>query len=252
MSDLPASVRLSLWITAAWSGHLDVDEALRRALPDIDHVDGDVEHLHVWQDLGQRVLACALPRPGATADLPRGNADLAAAATEAGECVYVPGIGGAVVVRLEEFGPEGDVGLMAHLTAYDCDPVPTHRLEALQESQIERMLRTEILAAASELEGLDIQSWAGSPLRAHADDHVRLTDWGLPPGIPGRMLRVLQQAALVEAAATLGLERSPAVGAHEDLRRHRLLQSLQQAADTTMAQACTVAALTIAGMRPTR
>lgn len=252
MSSLPASVRLSLWITAAWSGHVDVDEALRRALPDIDHVDGDVAHLHLWQELGERVLACALPRPGDISSLPRGNPDLVAAATESGDCVYVPGIGGALVVQLEEYGPAGDVGTMAHLTAYECDPTPTHRLERLQESQVEREFRAHLLAAAGALEGLDVQPWAGSDLRDRADDHVTLTDWGLPPGLPGRAVRVIQQAAVAGAAADLGLQTSPAVGAGEDRQRHQVLLDLQAAADSAMADACTAAALAVAGLRAAR
>ncbi len=250
MSSLPASVRLSLWVTAAWSGHLDVDEAVRRALPDLDHVDGDVAYFRLWQELGERVLACALPRPGDVRGVPQGNPELLAAATESGECVYVPGIGGAVVVQLEEFGPEGDVGTMAHLTAYDCDPVPVHRLEQLHATQIERAFRQDLLAAAGALEGLDIQPWAGSTLRAQADDHVDFTDWGLPPGLPGKAVRVLQQAALVGAAIDLGITTSPAVGAQEDRARHRLLRDLQQATDAAMADACTIAALALAGMHP--
>lgn len=250
MSSLPASVRLSLWVTAAWSGHLDVEEAVRRALPDLDHVDGDVDYFRLWQELGERVLACALPRPGDVRSIPQGNPDLVAAATESGECVYVPGIGGAVVVQLEEFGPDGDVGTMARLTAYDCDPVPAHRLEELHASQIERTFRQELLAAAGALEGLDVQPWAGSTLRARADEHVDFTDWGVPPGIPGGAARVLQQAASIGAAVDLGLTTSPAVGVQEDQVRHRLLRDLQQAADTAMAQACTVAAMTLAGMHP--
>jgi len=250
MSSLPASVRLSLWITAAWSGHVDVSEALRRALPDIDHVDGAVDQLRVWQDLGERVLVCALPRPGDVRGLPRGNRELVQAATDSGECVYVPGIGGALVPTLEEFGPEGDVGTAVHLTAYDCDPTPTHRLEALRESDIERTFRQHLGEAIGALEGLDVQPWAGSTLRERADEHVALDGWGLPPGMPGRALRVLQQAATTGAAADLGLTHSPAIDLTADRHRHLLLLDLQSASDQAMADACTVAALTIAGMRP--
>ncbi|TWP37203.1 hypothetical protein [Leekyejoonella antrihumi] len=249
MSSLPASVRLSLWITAAWSGHVDLAEALRRALPDIDHVDGDVAQLQLWQDLGERVLVCALPRPGDVRGLPRGNNDLVEAATDCGECVFVPGIGGALVPTVEEFGPEGDVGTTVRFTAYDCDPIPTHRLEALRESEIERGFREQLTGAIGALEGLDVQPWAGSTLRGRIDDRIVLNGWGLPPGLPGRALRVLQQAATTGAAADLGLAHSPAVDISQDRARHLLLLDLQSASDRAMADACTVAALTIAGMR---
>ena len=64
MSTLPASVRLSLWITAAWAGRTSVPEALAAALPDVDDVAGDVDRLTLWGELGERVLVAALPRPG--------------------------------------------------------------------------------------------------------------------------------------------------------------------------------------------
>ena len=51
------------------------------------------------------VVLVALPRPGDLSGMPRGSADLVAAATEAGECVFVPGIGGALVPTIEPSAP---------------------------------------------------------------------------------------------------------------------------------------------------
>jgi len=249
MSDLPAAVRLSLWVTAAWAGHLDLEEAVRQALPDIDHVAGDVSQLMIWQDLGERVLACALPRAGDISGLPRGNPELTAAATDSGECVFVATLGGALVPSVEMFGPVGDEGMTVRLTAYDCDPIPTHRLEELHESQIERELRGHLLHATDALELLDIQPFAGSNLRAQADEVATLREWGLPSGLPGRAIRILQTAGTVGAAVDFALGHSHAVDAATDTGRLRALRELQAAADRAMAQATTAAALHLAGMR---
>lgn len=249
MSDLPAAVRLSLWVTAAWAGHLDLDKALRRALPDADDVAGDVGHLATWQEFGERVLACALPRAGDLSGMPRGNPELNAAATESGECVYVPAIGGALVPSVEIFGPAGDEGMTVRLTAYDCAPTPAHRLEELHESQIERELRTTLATATGVLEALDVQPFLGSSLRAQADEASTLRSWGLPPGIPGRALRILQTAGTVGAAVDFALSNSPAVDLASDIDRQRMLRALQSATDKAMAHATTAAALHLAGMR---
>ncbi|HEY5248361.1 MAG TPA: hypothetical protein VIJ15_07940, partial [Dermatophilaceae bacterium] len=97
MSVLPVCVRLALWATAAYAGRLTVEAAVRRAHPDIDEVSGDLDHLNLWLGLGERAVLVAQPRPGNLSGMPRGSAELLAAATDAGECVYVPGIGGALV-----------------------------------------------------------------------------------------------------------------------------------------------------------
>lgn len=249
MSTLPAAVRLSLWVTAAWAGHVDLQDALRRALPDVDHVDGEVGHLQLWQELGERVLACALPRSGDLTSMPRGNPDLTAAAVEAGECVYVPSVGGALVPSVEIYGPTGDEGTAVHLTAYDCAPTPAHRLEELHESQIEREFRSRLAQSTSALEALDVQPFIGSPLRAMADDVVGLREWSLPPGLPGRALRILQTAGTVGAAVDLALQQSPAVDVTSDVGRRRALLELQSASDSALAGAATAAALHLAGMR---
>lgn len=249
MSDLPAAVRLSLWVTAAWAGHLDLEEALRQALPDADQVAGDVGHLATWQDFGERVLACALPRAGDISGMPRGNPELNAAATETGECVYVPAIGGALVPSVEVFGPAGDEGMTVRLTAYDCAPTPAHRLEELHESQIERELRTRLAHATSALKSLDIQPFAGSSLRAQADEVAALREWGLPSGLPGRAIRILQTAGTVGAAVDFALDHPTAIDLASDVERQQALRELQAATDRAMARATTAAALHLAGMR---
>ena len=104
MSVLPVSVRLALWATAAYAGRLPIEEVVAKAHPDIDHVAGELDHLSLWHDLGERAVLVALPRPGKLSGMPRGSAELIAAATDAGECIFVPGLGGHLGQPIGTFG----------------------------------------------------------------------------------------------------------------------------------------------------
>lgn len=249
MPTLPASVRLSLWVTAAWAGHLSLEAALEHALPDIDDVHGDVSRLDLWPTLGERVLVCALPRPGDVTSVPAGNPELLADAATHGECVYVPVLGGALVPDVTSYGPEGDTGWQAKLTAYDCNPTPIHRLEALQESQIERQLREELARSTTALEDLDITPFAGSSMREVVDSQLGSTRWGVPPGMPGRSIRTMQLAATVSAAIDVALDNPHALTGADHSARDVHLRRLQSVADRALADATNVAALSLAGLR---
>ena len=72
VSELPASVRLALWMTARGAASSARRTPSRRAFPDLDHVAGDLARLDVWRDLGERALFVALPRPGDISGMPRG------------------------------------------------------------------------------------------------------------------------------------------------------------------------------------
>jgi hypothetical protein len=253
VSSLPASVRLALWATASYAGRLPVEEVMDRALPDVDDVRGDVDRLGLWRDLGERVVLVALPRPGDLSGMPRGSADLVAAATDAGECVFVPGIGGALVPTIESFGPEGDQGTQVTWTAYDAEPVPVHTLEALSLNEVDLRFRQELAEQTRQIAVLDAQPWAGSPARGMVDDYVNAKGWGLPDGLPQRALRVMSTASVISLGTGLGLQLpSPALTSDTDERRRGLLASLLATADRAVATAATVSALTIAGMRPGR
>lgn len=254
MSVLPVSVRLSLWATAAYAGRLSVHEAVGRAHPDLDHVTGDLGRLSLWRDLGERAVLVALPRPGNLSGMPRGSAELIAAATDAGECVYVPGIGAALVPTIEDFGPADDQGTRVTWSAYDCDPVPVHTLDALSLSEIEQGFRQELTEHTRAIEDLDAKPWAGSPFRSMADE-LSVSQWGLPDGLPSRATKIITMAALVGVATELGLgdqaQAQVLTGTVAEQRRV-LLNGLDAIADTTLAAAATVAALSIAGLRPGR
>jgi hypothetical protein len=254
VSVLPLCLRLSLWTTAAYAGRLTLEQAVKRSHPDLDHVSGDLDHLSLWHDLGERAVLVALPRPGNLSGMPRGSAELVAAATEAGECVYVPGLGGALVPTIEHFGPEDDQGTQVSWSAYDCDPVPVHTLEGLSLSEIGRRFREELTEATVALEALDTKAWAGSMFRSVADE-LSLNQWGLPDGLPSRATKMITMAAMVGVATELGLsdeaQSQVLTGAVAEKRR-LVLTNLDAGADLTMAAAATVAALSLAGLRPSR
>jgi hypothetical protein len=251
VSVLPVSVRLALWATAAYAGQLPLAEVVCRAHPDLDHVAGDLDRLSVWHDLGEHAVLVALPRPGNLSGMPRGSTELIAAATDAGECVYVPGLGGALVPTIEIFGPAGDRGTQVTWTAYDADPVPTHVLEALSLGEIELSLRQSLLEATARIDALDTQPW-DARLRSLAD-HLPGDAWGLPTGLPRRAHRIMATASLIGAATELGLSshaQSQVLTSALTERRRVLLTDLEAVADTAMAAAATVAALSLAGLRP--
>jgi hypothetical protein len=254
MSVLPVCVRLSLWATAAYAGALSVQAAVDRAHPDLDDVTGDLGRLSLWRDLGERAVLVALPRPGNLSGMPRGSAELIAAATDAGECVYVPGIGAALVPRIEHFGLPDDQGTRVTWSAYDCDPVPVHTLAALSLREIDQGFRQELMEQTRAIEDLDAKPWTGSPFRSLADE-LSVSQWGLPDGLPPRAIKIITMAALVGVAAELGLsDRAQAqvltVAVAE--QRRIVLTHLDASADQAMAAAATVAALSMAGLRPGR
>ena len=254
MSVLPVSVRLSLWATAAYAGQLPLEAVVGRAHPDIDHVAGATDRLSLWRDLGERAVLVALPRPGKLSGMPRGSAALIAAATDAGECVYVPAVGGALVPTIEHFGPDDDQGTQVTWTAYDCDPVPAHALEALSLGEIELGFRRELAACTGAIEALDATAWAGSELRSMADQRSS-SQWGLPDGLPRRATNVITMAALVGVATELGLStraQSQVLTSVVAEQRRVLLTDLDAIADTAMAAAATAAALSMAGLLPQR
>jgi hypothetical protein len=252
MSTLPVCVRLALWATAAYAGQLRVEDVLHRAHPDLDHVSGDLDRLRLWRDLGERAVLVALPRPGNLGGMPGGSPELIAAATDAGECVYVPGVGGALVPTIEAFGPPGDQGTRVTWCAYEADPVPAHTLEALSLGEIEVGFRQKLMEHTRAIEALDAGQWAGSPFRAMADERLA-GRWGLPEGLPSRATRIITMAALVGVATELGLSvhaQSQVLTAMVAEQRRRVLTDLDATAEAAMAAAATVAALSMAGLRP--
>lgn len=201
-------MRLALWASAAYAGRLAVADVAATALCEFDHVGGDIDRLALWQELGERAVLVALPRPGATSGMPHAGADLLAAATQAGECVFVPGLGGALVPRTGRFGPVGDEGTSVTWTAYEAGPLPVHRLEALDLGDVELQLRRQLAEGTQELAAMENGAWAGARAREDAERCLELRRSALPDGLPLRALRVLDLAAQVAMIVELGMSRS--------------------------------------------
>lgn len=252
MPELPYSVRLALWGTAALAGashgpgSRTLEEAVERAAPDLDDVTEVIAPLRLWRDLGERVLLVALPAPGRTAGLPRGSAKLTAAATEVGECVYVPAIGAALVPRIEQFGhgvAAGDGGTVVRAEVYDCEPVPAHRLEMLSVRDAERSLRATVLSSIEVLDDIGAV-WGSQSARTRADSALRSGRWALPDGIPAPALDLLTLAGTVATIAELAAtEPDPSLVATTGERRAAALARLAAEADQALEVATNVAAL---------
>lgn len=249
MAVLPASVRVSLWATAALHGRLPLEEVPGRALPDLDHCEGLVPRLQVWRDLGERVVLVALPRPGDVTGLPRGGPELLAAATDAEEAVFVPGLGGVLVPRVRPYGPEGDQGWQAVWQAFDADPVPVHRVQALDPAEAELRLRRDLAALTDRLAavpGLPLDGLAaGGAVRDRVD-----REWGLPDGPGPRVLRLLTLSGRLLAIAEAGLDRGvEAADVTSTQQRRQVLGELQDRARQALVVATNAAALELAGLR---
>ena len=256
MAELPASVRLSLWVTRAWATGASLEKAVRLAMPDIDHVAGELGQLGLWRDLGEQAVLVALPSPGDLSRMPGASPEAHAAAAAAGECVYVPALGGLLVPTVSWFGSGDsdtvgpDVGTRVDWTAYPADPVPRHRVEALDGSQLERHLRDQLRAATAQLDALGGQPFGAAAARDLADAALGGT-WGLPDGLPGRATRVITMAGTVARVVDVALEAGDgALTALESARRQTILRRLQRDADHALADATNAACAVLAGWRP--
>jgi hypothetical protein len=252
--ELPASVRLALWTTASWNGGSSLEAAIAAALPDIDHVAGDLGRLELWRDLGERALLVALPAPGDLSGMPGAGTDAQGAAAEAGECVYVPGMGGLLVPVLDTFGSVGgsalDTGTRVDWKAYDADPVPRHRVEGLEPSQLERHLRLALIEVTEDLDRVGGQPFSASAARDLADAALG-GRWGLPDGLPARAQRVIALAGTVAQICDAGLSGpDDALDTATSRSRRSLLLRLQRAADHALADATNAACAVLAGWRP--
>ncbi len=252
MPALPVSVRLAVWSTAAFHGRLDLDEAIARAHPDLDHWTGDLGRLHLWRDLGESAVLVALPRPGDLTGMPRAQVEVSGAAADVGECVYVPGMGGLLVPGLSTFGPAGDEGTTVEWTAYDAQPVARHVLESVSLGELERSLMDAVRDGAAVLETTDGRPWSADP-RSNAEQRLRDGRWGLPDGLAPAAVRLMGMAARIGVIAHEGLQLAaagPALDVHSSSRREAGLRALRSAADAALAGATNLAVMQLAGWRP--
>lgn len=247
--ELPASVRVSLWATLALHDRLPLGELPRRALPDLDECTGLVETVELWRSLGERVVLVALPRPGDPSGMPSAAPELLDAATQAEECVFVPAVGGALVPRLEPYGPPGDQGWQATWTAYPAQPFPVHRVEALDLGSVELLLRTELAELTQTLVGAGAAPFGAAADRgaARARAAVENGAWGLPDGLPPRAVRTIDLAGTVLTMTDAGLGAvTGSVDASSVARRSEILHRIRSRAAAALADAANAAALHLA------
>lgn len=252
MPELPAAVRVALWVTQAWTSDLPLETALARALPDIDHVTGLEEQLTLWHDLGEGALLCALPSPGATTTLPRTKPVALQQAVDAGEAVFVPGLGGLLVPTESAYGSEGAQGRRLDWHAHEADPVPVHRVEALDLAGLEARLGVALREVTEDASRIGGRPFAGEIARELADTRLG-GDWALPDVLSERARRVIALAATASVVATVGLEHMDgALDAATREARERLLRRLGRDADLVLAEATNAACAQIAGWVPAR
>lgn len=255
MFELPASVRLALWVTHSWNGGPPLSTALEQSFPDLDHVAGDLLRLELWRDLGECALFVALPRPGDTSRMPPGSLAAVAEATDAGECVFVPAIGGVLVPALSEFGPHGDVGVRADWSAFEADPMPLHRLEMLDLRAVHRTLLGQLAEHTDRFESVGGAPW-GADARTEVEHAQGAVTWGVPSTTPADVLSVMALAASVSRVAhrtgALTALGSGGLSVSTSGARAMLLRSLAADADDALTDAANIAVMTIAGWRPRR
>lgn len=252
MPVLPLSVRLALWSTASFHGQIGLDEAVARAHPDVEPTGDLTARLALWRDLGESAVLVALPRPGDLAGMPRAALAVAGAAASAGECVFVPGMGGLLVPTLGSYGPDGDEGTVAAWTAYDSEPVAPQVLQAISLGELEVELGQAVRDGAEVLEATAGRPWSAGP-REEAQRRLDAGRWGVPEGAPPRALRLILTAARVGVIADEGLRLAaggPSLDLHSSGRREVGLRRLQASADRALAGAVNVAVMQLAGWGP--
>lgn len=249
MPVLPASVRVSLWASAALSGAVELDEVAATALPDMDDISGLSDQLRIWRDVGERIVLVGLPRPGRLGGMPSAPPTTTAAAAQAQEAVFVPGLGGVLVPEISSYGPAEDEGWRVQWTPHPSDPVPSHTVEALSVADTELQLRTLLARATA-----DLEIRPGAPMADAATEifaRRRINDrWGMPPDMPARSARIIELAGSIVALSDIGLsETLQSVDASSTLRRQRVLRELQDEGLNALTGATNVACLHYAGWR---
>lgn len=254
MPELPASVRVALWVTASWQDDGALEAAIESALPDVDAVGAGIATLDLWRELGERSVLVGLPASGDPSSLPRCGVDAMGAALEAEECVLAPSLGAMLVPSWFTFGAPGatgaDAGTRLDWTAYDCAPVPTHRVEALDPRETIRILTERVLEVTDQLDALGGQPFDASSAREALPRPGR---WALPDEVSPQALRAITFAATIGNAATAGLDgpQDALVGSTTE-RRLELLRDLRRVAERALVDATNAGVAALAQPRTSR
>lgn len=227
----------------------------RLVAPEVSRTESVRSHVEMWAAFGEPAVLVALPSPASTGLVPRGNTRLLQAAFAAGECVFVPTMGGALV----PYGADGEPGVSeadgesvdVTWRRFDSDPVETWQLDALSVREVSRNLHEETEAALAVIK----QPWNSRGLRALADAALgpaRTGALGIPERLPPATLTLISDAAAIGHAARLGLRMPDDGTVLESADRRDGLRRLADAADTALATATCIAALHLAGLRQDR
>lgn len=261
--ELPRSVRLAAWGTAALAGAVPIPAAvaavtgddephgvelatpergLSETRPDgVPGPDGLAGLLVAWRAAGVTGLRVVLPVPGDVLGLP-GPAAFNRLALQAEECVLTaapPGgpAWGAVPV-VTEFGSRWEPGRQVTWAVQAVTPRPATDGGTLAEA--ERALREALAEATHVLDRLDVASWrddAGARI-AGLRQGEGLPAGALPPSAPARSVRVLGTALNLRAIVALATEDDGgAVTGYAATARRDALRSLDTASRRATAAA---------------
>ena len=152
------------------------------------------------------------------------------------------------------FGAPGatgaDAGTRLDWTAYECDPVPTHRVEALDPRETTRTLTAKVLEVTEQLDALGGQPFDAASAR---EAMPRAGQWALPDDLPGQALRAVTFAAAISTAAAAGID-GPQDGPDgwTQQRRLDLLRDLRRVAERALADATNAGVSAVAHPRTSR
>ena len=252
MLDVPRSVRLAAWGTAALRGEVPFGAAVAAVSRDDEphDVGGDAADPGVvdlvgllgWLAGRTSSLRVVLPAPGDVMGLP-GPPAFNADAIDAGEAVVTDGAGATpgpavgVLPAVTEFGSAWEPGAMVTWHVHAVEPRRVTDWGSLTEA--ERALRQALLQATEALASLDVARW-----REDAADRIAgVRDGGLPrdavpPGTDQRAVRVLATAARVRAIVALASEDDgAAISGWEAAKRVEALTGVDGIARRAMAAA---------------
>lgn len=242
MLDVPRSVRLAAWVTAALRGEVGVPAALAAVTRDDEPHDvggapevSDLASLIGWLTGRATWLRVALPVPGDVAALP-GPPPFNVEALEAGECVLADAAVGLVPV-VTEFGSEWEPGAMVTWHVHEVSVRRTADWGSLGEA--ESALARALSEATDVLATLDVARWRDDA----ATRILSVRDGGLPrdvlpPTSDPRAVRVLGTAARVRAIVGLAAEDDgAAISGWEAERRSTALTGLDGVARRAIAAA---------------
>lgn len=251
MLDVPRSVRLAAWGTAALRGEVPSAAAVTAVSRDDEphDVGGDAAGPGVvdlvgllgWLATRTSSLRVVLPAPGDVMGLP-GPPAFNADAIDAGEAVVTDGgsqtgLGLGLLPAVTEFGSAWEPGAMVTWHVHAVEPRRVTDWGSLTEA--ERALRQALLQATEALASLDVARW-----REDAADRIAgVRDGGLPrdavpPGTDQRAVRVLATAARVRAIVALASEDDgAAISGWEAAKRAEALAGVDGIARRAMAAA---------------